>query len=95
LKKYDIVGVTDDGWIEYKPKPGPEAEIDAVQISADMLAAGTVPEIRGCHWGVKQPDGTYTQTGKVGSWLARLKHDPSDFYFIDDVVFRNTYQLTN
>ena len=92
-RKYDIAGITDDGWVEYKPKVGPEAEIDAVQITADMLADGTVPEIRGCHWGVKQPDDTYIQFGKVGSWLARLKHDPSDFYFIDDLVFRNTYEL--
>lgn len=93
LRKYDINGITDDGWVEYKPKPGPEAEIDAVQVTAEMVTSGTQPEICGCHWGVKQPDGTFNQIGKIGSWIARLKHDPSDYYFIDELVFANTYSL--
>lgn len=93
IKKYDISGVTEDGWVQYSPKPGPESEIDVIQVTAEMLAEGTLPEVRGCHWGVKQPDGTFNQFGKVGVWLARLKHDTSDFYFIDDLVFRNTYEL--
>lgn len=92
-KKYDIAGITDDGWVEYKPKVGPESEIDAIQVTADMVADGTVPELRDCHWGVKQPDGTYRQFGRVGSWIARLKHDLTDFYFIDEAVFNNTYSL--
>lgn len=93
MRKYDISGITDDGWVQYTPKVGPESEIDAVQITADMLAPGTSPEIQGCHWGVKQPDGTFRQVGKIGSWLARLKHDTSDFYFIDELVFANTYSV--
>ena len=93
LKKYDISGITDDGWVQYTPKPGPEAEIDVFQVTAEMVEANSLPEIQRCHWGIKQEDGTYKQIGKIGSWVARLKHDHSDIYFIDDLVFRNTYQL--
>lgn len=93
LKKYDLSGITDDGWVRYTPKPGPEAEIDTIQITEEMIGVGNTPIIKGCHWGIKQDDGSYNQLGKTGSWLARLKHDLSDFYFIDDLVFRNTYSL--
>lgn len=93
IKKYDISGVTEDGWVQYSPKPGPESEIDAIQVTKEMVAEGTLPELRGCHWGVKQPDGSHIQVGAVGSWIARLKHDPTDYYFIQETVFANTYSV--
>jgi hypothetical protein len=92
-KKYDITAVTEDGWVEYTPKPGPDAEIIATQVLLTDVAEGTVPELHGCHWGIANPDGSYSQIGKIGDWIVVLKSDPTDFYFIDDTVFKNTYSF--
>ena len=89
LKKYNVTGITPDGWTEFTPKDGPDATVKAIQIVG--LPADARAELKNCHWGEKQPDGTYTQYAPSGAWLVVLTNDPTDHYFIDEAVFANTY----
>ena len=91
-QKYRIAEVAGDGWTRFTPKLSLDASVDAVQITAEMTH-GWPPYLMGCHRGNKQPDGSFNQTGKVGDWVVRLKTDPTDFYFVDERVFANTYSL--
>lgn len=96
--KYDATGVVglgqrNAGWINFVPKDSPATRVKATQVTATMAGgdASNRVVLHNCHWGEKQPDGTYAQYAAVGAWLVVRPDDPTDAYFIEEAVFDDTY----
>jgi len=84
VKKYNLTGITADGWLEFTPKPENEAE--------GFMWTGPAGYIRG-QWGKTIGGETNLQAVKPGDWILRQPHDHTDVWVVNDRLFANTYAV--
>lgn len=86
LKKYNVVGLDEQGWMICEPKPENEvwaAQVEVVEGSFQIIG----------QWGERKPDGTFRQVGKTGDYVLRSKSDPTDVWIVAKKVFDATYEI--
>lgn len=83
IKKYNIVGFTDDGWMICEPKP--DNEVEFIQLDEEFFIEA--------QWGEEKPGfKNPVQYGKLGSYVLRNIEDNSDVWVVEKKVFENTYE---
>ena len=98
--KYDVTGMTKDGWMDCVPKP--DVEVDCMQVTRDfinVLCDNGVAEgwygkfsIIGL-WGATVGEETNVQSGVQGDYICRSQSDPNDIWIVHQSIFENTYTI--
>lgn len=95
FKKYNIVGLDEDGWMLCEPKP--ENEVEFVEIDESFFTeTTTILEVRQFYiiglWGKDTPEGP-VQYGKCGDIVCRQPYDHNDVWIVRRRLFDNTYSI--
>lgn len=87
LRKYDIVRITEDGWLVCRPKEG--SSVDYFEITEE-LAAGAL-YLQGQWGGDVKGVGTNLQTFQLGDYVCRQPHDHTDQWIVARKAFVRDY----
>ncbi len=85
LKKYNVTGLDESGWLICEPKP--DNEVWAAQTAGDADEQFKII----AQWGEIQPNGTFLQYGKSGDYVLQSKTDPTDIWIVAEKIFDSTY----
>lgn len=99
FKKYDAVGVDDDGWFEFVPKsaanPNAPATVECIQVTRELLSAMSAEN-------AMYVQGTYGETVSeivnlqkfvIGDYICRDKSNHKDVWVVAGKIFANTYEV--
>lgn len=92
FKKYNIVGITADGWLQCEPKP--ENEVEYIQFTGDGAKgdeAGLFTIIG--LWGEEINGVSNQQRIKVGDYICRQTYDHNDQWVVNKGLFEATYSV--
>ena len=92
FKKYNVVGITADGWLQCEPKP--ENEVEYVQFTGhETLGAKDVPVTIIGLWGEEINGISNQQRVKVGDYICRQTYDHHDQWVVNKGLFEATYSV--
>ena len=86
-KKYNLVGIDDNGWVIYEPKP--DNEVNCFEV----LNPATCPFTIIGQWGATVDGEKNVQKGVCGDFICQNRTDPTDVWVVKRGLFLNTYVI--
>lgn len=90
LAKYNVTGISVDGWMICEPKPDNAVDVFEVRATED---GDTEFYIIG-QWGEESEEGP-RQYGQQGDFVCRNRTDPTDVWVVRRKIFLNTYNIVS
>lgn len=101
LKKYTVVGIDDDGWMECDPIPG--NSVNCFEITQEFCDSFLNPDIHpnrqqdGTNYIIgqygEQHDDGMRQWCNVGDWICQDRENSVDVWIVAKKIFNNTYDV--